>query len=151
MRERDFRNALKAALEATGEFDEVTLIGLPETDGGSAASDALLAAIQPGRTSMLTGWDAAPAGGRAFTCQFLVTILARRSDPELCDDLAEQLLDVARNAVDGQALVPGFNEPQKTMATGWAWLPRTAPERRIAITITYNYVQDGWASADTSP
>lgn len=151
MRERDFRNNLKDALLQTGQFDDVSLVGLPETDAGAPASDSQLAAIQPGSTQFRSGWDAAPGGGRWFTCQLLVTILARREDPQLCDELAEQLLNAVRNAADGQILVYGFNEPQKTMCTGWRWLPRTAPERRIAITLTYDYIQDGWNAADTNP
>jgi hypothetical protein len=148
-RERDFRNALKDALVQTGAFTNVTLTGLPETYG-EGSSDLAAAAIQPGSTRMTTGWDASPDGGRNFMCQLLVTVLARHSDAELCDDLAEQLVEFVRNAVDGLAIVPGFNEPQKTMVTGWTWQPRAAPERRIAITVTYDYLQDGWNSADTS-
>jgi hypothetical protein len=147
--ERDLRRALKDALDITGEFSTVQLTGLPE-DVGFGASSLTAAAIQPGSTRMLTGWDAAPSGGRCFTAQLLVTILARTEDPELTDDLAEHLVNVVRNAVDGRVMVPGFNEPDKTMATGWHWLPRVAPERRVAITITYDFIQDGWDSADTS-
>lgn len=148
-RERDFRNAVKDALVQTGAFSDVRLTGLPE-EYGEGASDLTAAAIQPGSTRMLTGWDAAADGGRAFLCQFLVTVLARHADAELCDELAEQLVEFVRNAVDGQPLVPGLNEPDQTMVTGWQWLPRRAPERRIAVTITYHYIQDGWNSADTS-
>jgi hypothetical protein len=149
-RERDVRNALKDALMQTGAFSHVRLAGLPE-DYGEGASDLTAAAILPGSTSMLTGWDAAPSGGRAFTCQLLVTVLARHADAELCDEMAEQLVEFVRNVVDGQALVPGFNQPDTTMVTGWKWLTRTAPERRIAVSVTYDYLQDGWNDADTSP
>jgi hypothetical protein len=149
-RERDVRQAIKDILEQTGMFNTVTLRGLPEVQG-MAASDMAAASIQPGSTRMLKGWDAAPAGGRDFMCQLLVTVLARDEDAELCDELAEQLVNAVRDAVDGQALVPGFNEPQKTMVTGWQWLPPVAPERRVAITVTYDYIQEGWGGADTSP
>jgi hypothetical protein len=149
-RERDVRLAIKDVLVQTGAFSDVWLIGLPE-DRGEGASDLTAAAIQPGSTRMLTGWDAATGGGRSFLCQLLVTVLARHVDAELCDELAEQLVEFVRNAVDGQPLVPGFNEPERTMVTGWQWLPRTAPERRIAVTVTYDYLQDGWNDADTSP
>ena len=149
-RERDVRTFIKDALMQTGAFSHVRLTGLPE-DYGEGASDLTAAAIQPGSTRMVTGWDAAPGGGRIFMCQLLVTVLARHADAELCDELAEQLVEFVRNAVDGQPLVPGFNEPERTMITGWQWLPRTAPERRIAVTVTYNYLQDGWSNADTSP
>lgn len=148
-RERDIRIALGDALVQTGAFSQVRLSGLPE-EYGEGASDLTAAAIQPDSTRLLTGWDASPGGGRTFSCQLLVTVLARNSDPQLCDELAEQLVEFVRNAVDGQPLVPGFNEPGQTMVTGWQWLPRKAPERRIAITVSFRYIQDGWNSADTS-
>ena len=148
-RERDVRISIKDALLQTGAFSHVRLTGLPE-DHGEGASDLTAAAIQPGSTRMLNGWDAAPGGGRTFMCQLLVTVLARHVDAELCDELAEQLVELVRNAVDGQPLVGGFNEPERTMVTGWQWLPRTAPERRIAVTVTFDYLQDGWNNADTS-
>jgi hypothetical protein len=149
--EDDFRQAVADALTATNQFTEVSLIGLPEVYGEITASDLTAAAIEPGTTAMLTGWDAAPDGGRNFTCQFLVTVMARGPDPRTCDQQAEVLLNTLRNAVDGRIMVAGFNEPQKTMITGWRWLPRTAPERRIAATLTYNYLQFGWDGASTSP
>ena len=148
-RERDLRNAIQEALTQTGAFSDVRLTGLPE-DYGEGASDLTAAAIQPGSTRLVSGWDAAPGGGRVFLSQLLVTVLARHADAQLCDELAEQLVEYVRDAVDGQALVPGFNEPQQTMVTGWQWLPRKAPERRIAVTLTYHYLQDGWNTADTS-
>jgi hypothetical protein len=148
-RERDVRNAIRDALIQTGAFEAVLLTGLPE-DYGAAASDAALVSIQPGSTRFISGWDAAPDGGRNFMCQLLVTILARNADPVLCDEYAEQLLEIVRNTVDGRVLVQGFNEPQKTLVTGWSWLPRTAPERRIAATVTFNYLVDGWNSNDAS-
>lgn len=149
VRERDLRNAIQAALAQTGAFSDVRLTGLPE-DYGEGASDLTAAAIQPGSTRLITGWDAAPDGGRTFLCQLLVTVLARHADAQLCDELAEQLVEFVRNVVDGRSLVPGFNEPDRTMVTGWQWLPRRAPERRIAVTVTCHYIQDGWNSADTS-
>lgn len=149
-RERDFRNALEAALVATGQFSEVTLKGLPE-NYGEAASDLTAVSIQPHSTQIRTGWDAALGGGRVFQCQLVVTILARHSDPVLGDELAEQLLNTLRNVADGGVLVAGFNEPQRTQVTGWQWKTRTDVERRIAAILTYDYLQDGWNGADTTP
>src|SRR5690348_7045915 len=112
-RERDFRQALRDALADTGAFSEVRLTGLPESEMGMAASHLAVAAIQPGTTRLVSGWDAAPDGGRWFSCQLSVVILFRDEDPELCDERAEQLLNVVRDAVDDRPLVPGFNIPQK--------------------------------------
>ena len=148
-RERDVRNAIQNALVQTGGFTSVVLTGLPE-DHGLGASQLTAASIQPSSTRTHEGWDSTNAGGRDFQCQVVVTVLARHEDAQLCDELAEQLANIVRDAVDGQSLVPGFNQPARTMITGWVWLPRTAPERRIALTVTYHYLQDGWTDADTS-
>lgn len=148
-RERDLRNAIQQCLAQTGAFSDVSLSGLPE-DYGEGASDLTAAAILPGSTRLVSGWDSGPGGGRVFLCQLLITVLARHADPQLCDELAEQLVEYIRDAVDGQTIVPAFNEPQRTMITGWQWLPRKAPERRIAVTLTYHYLQDGWNTADTT-
>lgn len=149
-RERDVRLAIRDALLQTGAFSHVRLTGLPE-EYGHGASDLTAAAIQPGSTELLAGWDAPPAGGRAFSCRLRVMVLARHADAELCDELAEQLVEFVRNALDGRPLVPGFNLPGHTIVTGWEWLPRKAPERRIAVSVAYHYLQDGWNDADTSP
>lgn len=151
MSERAVRSAIRDALVMTGAFDTVSLVGLPEVQGDIPASAEAAASVQPGSTRFAQGWDAAPEGGRRFTCQLLVTVLARHADAELCDELAEILLGQVRNAIDGRILVEGFNMPQKTMASGWQWQPRVSPERRIAITVTYDYIENGWNHADTAP
>lgn len=147
-RERDARNAIQAALLASGQFSDVWLTGLPE-DYGHGASDLTAAAIEPGHTRFARGWDSLPGAGADFTAQLLVTVLARNHDPQLRDELAEQLVDVVANAINGQRL-GNLSLPQKTMVTGWKWLPAVAPERRIAITVTFDYLAT-WSGFDTSP
>ena len=77
-----------------------------------------------------------------------MTLLARHPDPQLRDELAEQLLDYLNNAINGQSLA-GFTLPQKTMVTEWRWETATAPERRIAATISFAYLVT-WESFDIS-
>lgn len=149
-RERDVRTALQAALIATELFGDVWLTGLPE-DYGQGASELAAAAIEPASTSYTTGWDAAPGGGLDYTAQLTVTLLARHPDPQLRDELAEQLLDALANAANGQPLVPGFTFAQKTLVTGWRWLPAAHPERRIAATVSYAYLVPGWDAFDVTP
>ena len=57
-RERDVRNAIQAALMATGAFSGVWITGLPEKCG-QGASDLTAAAIEPVGTTCTTGWDSA--------------------------------------------------------------------------------------------
>lgn len=146
-RERDVRNAIQAALMATGAFSGVWITGLPEKCG-QGASDLTAAAIEPVGTTCTTGWDSAPAGNLDYTATCTVTLLARHPDPQLRDELAEQLLDYLNNAINGQSLA-GFTLPQKTMVTEWRWETATVPERRIAATISFAYLVT-WESFDIS-
>jgi hypothetical protein len=147
MRERDVRTAIHDALVATHAFGAVLLSGLPE-DCGAGASDLTAAAIEPAGTSLTTGWDAQLAGGLDFTATCTVTLLARHEDPQLRDELAEQLLDYLHNAVNGQSLA-GFTLPGKTMVASWRWQPPAPPERRIAATVSFAYLVT-WEGFDTS-
>ncbi|SRR5579883_517279 len=138
MRERDVRNAIQAALLATGAFSDVWLSGLPENYGG-AASDLTAAAIEPSGTSLTAGWDAQTAGDLSFTARLTVTLLARHNDPQLRDELAEQLLDYLHNAINGQSLA-GYTLPAKTLVHSWQWQPPAPPERRIAAVVSFAYL-----------
>jgi hypothetical protein len=148
MRERDVRNEIRDRLTDTGAFSLATLAGLPEATG-FGASDLTAAAIEPQSTQQVTGWDAQPFGGLEMMAQVLITILARHEDPTLRDELAEQLLNTAADAINGQSLA-GMTVPGKTRITGWRWLPATPPERRIAGTLTFSYITT-WDGLDTTP
>jgi hypothetical protein len=147
-RERDVRNAIKDALVATGAFSDVWLAGLPESYG-QGASDLTAAAIEPLSTRLASGWDAGPSGGLDYMSELTVSLLARHPDPQLRDELAEQLLDFLINAINGQSLA-GFTIPQHTMITAWRWLPTKPPERRITATVGFAFLVT-WDSFDTSP
>lgn len=146
-RERDVRDAIKNALVATGAFSEVWLTGLPESFG-QRASDLAAVAIEPLSTRLTSGWDAAPTGGLDYTAELAVTLLARHADPQLRDELAEQLLSFLIDCVNGQSLA-GFTIPQHTMVNSWRWLPPRPPERRISATVGFAYIVS-WDGFDTS-
>jgi hypothetical protein len=147
VRERDVRIAIRDALLATGAFSDVWLSGLPE-DYGGAASDLAVAAIQPSGSSLTTGWDAQTQGALDYTARVNVTILARHEDPQLRDELAEQLLNFLHDAINGQSLA-GFTLPAKTMVQSWNWQPPAPPERRIQAVVTFAYLVT-WEGWDTS-
>jgi hypothetical protein len=147
VRERDVRIAIRDALLATGAFSDVWLTGLPE-DYAGAASDLAAAAIQPVSTSLTTGWDAQTQGGLDYTARVHVTLLARHEDPQLRDELVEQLLDYLHNAINGQFLA-GITLPGKTMVQSWNWQPPAPPERRIQAVVTFAYLVT-WEGWDTS-
>ena len=107
MRDRDVRNAIQAALIATGQFDlgsggsAVWIWGLPE-DYGTGSSEQAAAAIVPMSSRQEDLWDAAPAGGLVITSRVGIVLLYRHPDPQLRDEGVELLLDTAANALNGQ-------------------------------------------------
>jgi hypothetical protein len=125
----------------------VWLTGLPE-DHGQGASSLTAAAIEPLSTRLASGWDAAPAGGLGYRSELAVSLLARHPDPQLRDELAEQLLNLLINAVNGLSLA-GLTIPQHTMITAWRWMPSRPPERRITATVGFAYIVT-WDGFDTS-
>lgn len=147
-RERDVRSAIQAKLLATGAFSDVWLTGLPD-NYGQGSSDITAASIEPVATSMKTGWDTTPDGGLYFSTALTVTILARHSDPQLRDELAEQLLSNLINCVAGQSLAD-FTLPVLTLVNAWQWKPPTPPERRIVANVSFGYLIEGWDNFDVS-
>ena len=101
-RERDVRNAIKELLVATGAFSDVWLTGLPQDRGQGAANSRLRdrAGLDATREQLGCG----PLRRPGLPCELAVSLLTRRSDPQLRDELAEQLLDFLINAVNGQSL-----------------------------------------------
>ena len=100
-RERDIRQMIRDVLEATREFDGVYLSGLPEA--GRRSGDARAVWIEPGETTGPRPWDDT-AGDLLMTCRVNLAFLARDDDPQIRDETAELLLNVAANALGGQAL-----------------------------------------------
>jgi hypothetical protein len=147
-RERDVRNAIQELLLASGAFSNVWITGLPE-DYGHGASSLTAAAIEPVSTQLTSGWDSSPSGGLDYTSKLSVSLLARHPDPQLRDELAEQLLDLLINAVNGQSLAD-LTIPQQTVITSWQWLAPAPPERRITATVDFAYLVT-WDGFDTSP
>jgi hypothetical protein len=149
MRDRDVRDAIQSALQATGAFDGVFVWGLPE-DYGSGASNAALAVIEPESSTQEDRWDAAPGGGLIVTSRVAITLIYRAEDPQLRDEAAELLFDIAANALNGQGLA-GLTLPQLTRFVSWRWEKPAPPERRVASVFSYQYIVEGWDDYDVSP
>lgn len=163
MRERDIRNAIRDALVATDAFDAVWL-GAP-TEGTSAFDR--LAIIDPvgagiassahhagaiaetGRLGTGLGWDDRADSLLDYTGTAKLTLIARDEDPQIRDEMAEQLLAVLCNAVNGQVLVPGFTIPAKTIVAHWTWKDASPPERQIEATVSYGFLVP-WNAWDVS-
>src|SRR6266446_811254 len=94
------RNSIQTALTATGAFDGVWIWGLPE-NYGTGASERAAAAIEPVSSTQDDRWDSEPGGGLLIASQVRITLLYRHEDPQLRDEGAELLLDIAANALNG--------------------------------------------------
>jgi hypothetical protein len=148
-RERDVRNAIRAALMPTDAFDAVYVWGLPE-DYGSGGSQLAVAVIEPHSSTQDDRWDAATGGGLVITSLLTLTFLARNDDPQLRDEAVELLFDTAADVLNGQNLA-GLTLPQLTRFVSWRWERPIAPERRIVTTFSYQYIVEGWDEYDDSP
>lgn len=146
MRDRDVRNAIKSLLEKTSQFDEVSLKGLPE-DWGMRAGSAKAVVIEPFSVAQRDLWDGGPSTGLAVTSQVNLTIMVRNSDPQLCDEECERLLDVAIDNIQGKSLA-SFTNPDHSRFLQAQFQKRVAPTRRLLATFGYEYIVDGWAEYD---
>jgi hypothetical protein len=146
MRDRDVRNAIQAALQATGAFDGVWIWGLPE-NYGTGSSQLAAAAIEPVSSTQDDRWDGGEETGLVISSQVAITLLYRHEDPQLRDEGAELLLDTAANALNGQSLA-GLTLPDLTRFTSWRWNAPTPPERLITSVFSYQYLVGGWGSYD---
>lgn len=146
--ERDVRVAVRDLLDATTAFDGVYLSGLPERRG-ERGGDLQAAAVEPDETAASCGWDDV-SGSSVMTARATITLLARDDDPQTRDEMAERLLETARDALDGRSLA-GKTLPEWTRIRSWTWLKPTPPERRIGATLEFRYLVDGREAAVPSP
>lgn len=133
---------------ATAVFDEAWLTGLPE-GFGQAASDLAAVSIEPDHTNPSDKYDGGLNTGLVNTATLKLTFLARNSDPQLCDEACEDLLNTAMNTLQGVSLA-GFTFPDHTRFGPWKWEPRTPPERRITAAFAFDYEVESWDGNDTS-
>jgi hypothetical protein len=148
-RDRDVRNDIKARLEATNVFDGVWISGKPE-DYGQAASEYAAVLIEPISWNDADLWDDEPDGGIVRTATLKLTFHLREFDPQLRDEAAELLCDIAANTLNGKSLA-GLTLPAKTRFGAGNWLPPEPPERKVAVTFSYQYIIEGWDEFGTTP
>jgi hypothetical protein len=146
-RERDIRNEVRDLLEQTGAFDGVYLAGLPE-DRGEPSGDFRAVSIEPGETTEADLWDDT-TGDLIMTCRVKLTFLARHEDPQVRDEAAEQLLNIASSALNGQSLSNATLTGQ-TRIRSWSWEKPKAPERRLAAVLECQYLVSGWSGLNTT-
>ena len=146
-RERDIRNLIGDLLDQTGAFDGVYLSGLPE-DRGETAGDSRAVVIEPDMTTRTDPTDDFD-GDPLLSAQVKLIFMARDEDPQVRDEVAELLLNVAAVTLDGNTL-GGMVLPSRTKIRSWSWQKPVAPERRITAILEFQYLGDGWASFNTA-
>lgn len=149
MRDRDVRNAIQAALLATGLFDAVWIWGLPE-DYGDGSSKMSACAIEPVSGKEEDLWDTEPTGGIIIWGVLRLTIVSRAEDPQARDESAELLLNTAMNALNGTSLA-SLTMPEHTKFASWKWEKPVNVERRITTTFNYRYIVEGWNALGVTP
>jgi hypothetical protein len=147
MRDKDVRLAMKTLVEATGEVDEVSLKGLP-TEWGSRAGQYKFVVIQPDTMVQQDLWDGRDCTGLLVTSTCLITVLARDEDPQVRDELAERLVSIIINQIQGKQLAL-LSNPDHTRFVRARFLPPKPPERRVVMTMTYDYILDSWWAFDS--
>jgi hypothetical protein len=153
MRDKDVRLAIKKLLEETNQFNLVSLKGLP-AQKGAPAGDLAFAVIQPDTINQMDRWDSGEEAlnalapiGLEITSTVLVTVMSRNEDPQIRDERAENLAELAINTIQGKALA-GLTCPDLTRFVNARFLPEKPPERRVVLLFRYVYILDGWAAYD---
>lgn len=140
--------AIRDALEATGAFDAVALGAEPEAQG-LAASVGKLAVVAPmdweevDDADGIDAVDAVDDARNTVRLRFRLTIVVREGDVEARGSELDRLVGVAKNAIDGRALIPGGTIPGWTKLRRGTWQDPRSPEWRQVIVGETAYLVDG--------
>jgi hypothetical protein len=149
LRDRDVRNSVVVALQATGAFDPGAVWLFAPSDQGEGTSATAAAWVEPISSSETDLSDSQPDGGIDVTSEIRLTFAFRADDPQKRDEGVENLLEFAQNALNAQSLA-GLTMPAWTRIASWRWVEPTPPERQIVAMFSYRYVVEGWTDFDTS-
>lgn len=155
MRERDVLNAIRSALIATNAFDDqgVFLWGFNNAaDEGADKTRAVAIIPLDGAEEDL--YDDVLAGQMFETDRCKLVILVRDGDDRQRDEDADRLLNVCKDALNGNALnaVMGAQNlyPQWTKILRWSRKEPTPPQREIEAIFQFRFDAPTWVSFDTS-
>lgn len=136
-----------ARLAATGQFEFVHLVCLPE-DQGFGANETVAAVVEPVEWSEpVEEFDDGGTVTHAF--RWRITLLRREADPAVNAKALDLLQDVAANAVNGQSLA-AITFPPMTRIRRGVWNRRAAPEQRVVLNGDCTYEVVGYASHDVT-
>jgi hypothetical protein len=138
----DVLEAVRDAIEATGEFDGVFLPDLPE-ERGTSSGDGNAAWVSP------LNWDESDEfqdpGDLAVLVRkvgWTLTLMVRRGESLARGRELSRLVAVCQNAVSGQS-VGGLTIPAWTRLKSGRWEKARPPEQRLVSAGTFAYVVEG--------
>lgn len=141
------RSDIQDRLERTKAFD-VVRGRLPE-DVGFSGGAGRAACVEPAAGHQKPQWDGGEDTGIRVDDTVAVTLIARDNNPEVCDDVAGELLEHLKDAVDGQSLAE-ITVADLTYVASWSYLKPTSPERRVRCVVQYTLIREGWGGAEES-
>ena len=139
--------AIRDRLAETNAFDDVYLSGLPDGQG-RGAGELKVAILEPADWDELDESDDEADVQDTVRVRFRLTLIVREEDPELRDREVDRLLNVAKNAINGQPLVPDQTIPGWTKLRKGKWEKAVTPERRMTVAGETAYWVDGETSHD---
>jgi hypothetical protein len=137
-RDRDIRNAMRTLLLATNAFDDV-LIGRDTEDYAASAVGGNTCKIVPLEDRQKGMWDE----GDELEMVVKVKLIfgARNEDPQIRDEEAERLYNVARNTLNDVSIA-SLTMPAFTGFDSAKWMKPEHPSRQIETIFIYRYFVD---------
>lgn len=139
--------AIRDRLQETRQFDDVCLSGLPDQHGRNAG-ELKVAVLEPNDWEELDESDDPADVQDTVRMRFKLTLIVRQEDPELRDREVDRLVNVCKNVIDGQPIVPLQVLPGWTKLRRGKWEPSKGIERRQTITGETAYFVDGETEHD---
>lgn len=144
-RDRQLLALVAAALDATGQFDDVRTDGRPDLAGAQAGRVASLdlSGFEDDYDALGDGYSGSPV---QHTVTFTVTLQVRDVDANTCKDVLDRLRAVISNAVNGQSF-GGVTLPDFTVILRGSYASPAATasggvEQTLVIEAQFSYFLD---------
>lgn len=139
-RDRDIRHAIKAALLATGFFDQVVLANTEDDYSLPYAVEARLAMIDLYKQDVKAMWDTDDLENVVVDSHIKLSFIAQSDSPQRRDELIEQMMNAAYNAMVGVSWL-GQTMPAFSAFGPYVKSPKALPPvREVDRIYTYRYM-----------
>lgn len=145
-RDRKILKVIASLLRDASEFGLVTTSGPPEVHGQSA-EHARLAGLELSDFVETSEYSDHDASYLIRVVQYILHIYVRDQDPDVRDDEADRLYNVATNALSGVGYEADVI-PERSWLRRGQYLPADGIERRLRVLGQFVYTVPNWASHD---